>query len=59
MDLMDENGRYDYARRTERKGPMKPTPDHLTLLRRSSWDWNDCFTEPPSVRAANLGGGGV
>ena len=43
MDLVNDwNARFDYAREVERKGPMKPTPDHLTLLARSYWDWNDC-----------------
>ncbi len=42
MDLVNDwNARFDYARECERKGPMKPTPDHLTLLARSSWSWDD------------------
>jgi hypothetical protein len=41
-DLTDANARYDYARQTARKGLMKPTVDHLTLLRETGWwDWND------------------
>jgi hypothetical protein len=42
MDLTDENARFDYARKIERKGPLQPTVDHLTLLSQSCWDWNDC-----------------
>lgn len=47
MDLTDYNARWDYARKIERNGPVKPTIDHLTLLARSCWDWNgDEFGSP-------------
>lgn len=38
----NDNSRFDYARKAERKGPLKPTRDHLTLLKSSCWDWNEC-----------------
>jgi hypothetical protein len=41
-DLYGSDYRMDYARRVEYRGPMAPTADHLTLLRRSCWDWNEC-----------------
>jgi hypothetical protein len=47
MDLTDYNARWNYARKVERNGPIKPTIDHLTLLARSCWDWNgDEFGSP-------------
>lgn len=41
MDLTNWEERFNYARKTERNGPMRPTPDHLTLLARSGWDWSE------------------
>lgn len=38
----DDNSRFDYARKVERKGPLPPTQDHVTLLNASCWDWNEC-----------------
>lgn len=37
----DFDARFDLARATVRKGPMRPTEDHLRLLRASEWDWSD------------------
>jgi hypothetical protein len=25
-----------------RRGPLKPTPDHLVLLAEARWDWDEC-----------------
>lgn len=39
-DLTDWRARDDYARMLERKGPIKPTAEHLTLLAESCWSWD-------------------
>lgn len=36
------NDRFDYAREMERRGPLKPTKDHLKLLKAAYWSWDDC-----------------
>lgn len=40
-DLTDWTQRDDYARQLERKGPIKPSADHLALLAESCWSWNE------------------
>lgn len=41
-DLTRWNERYDYAIERAEKGPIQPTADHMTLLRATYWNWNDC-----------------
>lgn len=48
-DLKTEDGRFDYVREVTRRGPVKPTVDHLTLLAEAEWDWNDCEFGAPSM----------
>lgn len=57
-NLLDWNERYDYAQKIERRGPMKPTADHLTLLAQSSWDWNDAEFGAASMHPKKTYGNG-
>ena len=40
-DLTKWTDRDDYARNVEDAGPLKPAPEHLTLLASACWSWND------------------
>lgn len=48
-NLLNPNDRDDFARETERNGPVAPTVDHLTLLKESCWSWDDCEFGAPSM----------
>jgi hypothetical protein len=41
LDLANWSARFDYARDIERRGPLKPTADHLALLNAACWGWDD------------------
>lgn len=41
LNLTDWTDRADYAREVERRGPLEPNENHLALLRRCCWSWND------------------